>query len=151
MYAFLAAQDKLASDAVNTCVLNSDCPKYEACFNRMCISPCNENTCASNAQCTVYNHLPMCTCPNEMEGDPFDECRPNIKPTFICTVSSECPSDQACINKKCTVLCPGTCGLNASKSKWTSSIFNKQIRESMISLIHANVFKFLFRLSCCKP
>ena len=36
---------------------------------------------------------------------------PNCRPE--CVVNSDCPSDKACINRKCQDPCPGLCGVNA--------------------------------------
>lgn len=48
----------------------------------------------------------VCTCENGYIGTP-PSCRPE------CIVSSECPQNKACVNKKCIDPCPNTCGLNA--------------------------------------
>lgn len=55
------------------CVLNTDCPNDKACSQNKCINPCI-NTCADNAICHVYNHIPMCSCPQRMTGSAFIEC-----------------------------------------------------------------------------
>lgn len=54
----------------------------------------------------MVNGLPVCTCENGYIGTP-PSCRPE------CIVSSECPQNKACVNKKCIDPCPNTCGLNA--------------------------------------
>ena len=56
------------------CVVNSDCPSAKACQRNKCIDPC-PGTCGINAQCTVRNHLAMCSCIPGYEGDPFVSCR----------------------------------------------------------------------------
>lgn len=56
------------------CVLNSDCPRDKACLNSKCKDPC-PGTCGSNAVCEVLNHIPMCRCPDGMNGNAFIECR----------------------------------------------------------------------------
>lgn len=137
------------------CVLNSDCPSDKACLRSKCVNPCEGGTCAPNALCTVYNHIPMCSCPSGMEGNPFIQCRPVVQPSQDeyhgcrpspcgsfgqcreingqavcsclpgysgtpptchpeCTVNSDCPSNQACSNQKCTDPCPGACGINTN-------------------------------------
>lgn len=40
----------------------------------------------------------------------YEGCRPE------CVLSSDCPSDKACIRNKCKDPCPGVCGLNAECS-----------------------------------
>lgn len=55
------------------CIVNSDCPSHKACTRNKCIDPCL-GTCATNADCQVVNHLPMCTCRQGYTGDPFKHC-----------------------------------------------------------------------------
>lgn len=63
------------------CVLNSECPASLACVKQHCRNPC-EGVCGSRAECSVVNHIPVCTCVNGYEGDPFTGCRrKEIKPT----------------------------------------------------------------------
>jgi hypothetical protein len=37
------------------------------------MDPC-PGTCGQNALCDVYNHIPMCRCPQGMNGNAFIEC-----------------------------------------------------------------------------
>lgn len=67
--------------------------------------PCSPSPCGPNSQCRVINTQPVCTCLPEYIGSP-PGCRPE------CTVSSECPTNRACVNRKCSDPCPGTCGFN---------------------------------------
>lgn len=55
------------------CTVNSDCPSNLACIRSKCQNPC-PGTCGSNADCTVINHLPSCTCLPGFTGDPFVNC-----------------------------------------------------------------------------
>ena len=48
------------------CVYSSDCSRNLACIKQKCIDPC-----ASNALCTVNNHIAVCSCPVHMTGNPF--------------------------------------------------------------------------------
>lgn len=57
------------------CVINDECPRNKACINYKCKDPC-PGTCGQNAICDVYNHIPMCRCPEGMSGNAFVECRP---------------------------------------------------------------------------
>lgn len=57
------------------CILNSDCPRNRACIRNKCKDPC-PGTCGQDAICTVLNHIPICSCPTGMAGNPFVECRP---------------------------------------------------------------------------
>lgn len=55
------------------CVLNNDCPRNKACIKNKCKDPC-PGTCGTNAICEVYNHIPMCRCPDGMYGNAFINC-----------------------------------------------------------------------------
>lgn len=56
------------------CILNTDCPINKACIYNKCKDPCH-GTCGINAICNVYNHIPMCTCPQNMNGNAFIQCQ----------------------------------------------------------------------------
>lgn len=68
--------------------------------------PCVPSPCGPNAECRNANGVPSCSCLATYIGQP-----PNCRPE--CTINSECPSQQACINQKCRDPCPGACGFNA--------------------------------------
>lgn len=68
--------------------------------------PCQPSPCGPNSQCRVINEQAVCSCLPEFTGSP-PGCRPE------CVVSSECPTEKACVNQKCVDPCPSTCGLNA--------------------------------------
>lgn len=55
------------------CVTNTDCALDRACIRNKCMDPC-PGTCGQNALCSVYNHVPMCTCPAGMAGNAFVQC-----------------------------------------------------------------------------
>lgn len=55
------------------CVTNMDCPIDKVCSANKCVNPC-PGTCASTAQCNVYSHIPICTCPEGTTGNAFVEC-----------------------------------------------------------------------------
>lgn len=55
------------------CVSNSECASQLACINRKCQDPC-PGSCASNAECRVVSHTPMCACLSGYTGDPFTQC-----------------------------------------------------------------------------
>ncbi|KAG5895967.1 hypothetical protein JTB14_027967 [Gonioctena quinquepunctata] len=88
------------------CVLNSDCRKDLACINNKCKDPC-PGTCGQNAQCTVFNHIPSCTCIENYRGNAFVSCSPIPAeiPKNPCNPSPCGPNSQ--------YPCPGTCGFNA--------------------------------------
>lgn len=50
-----------------------DCSTDKVCSNNKCVNPC-PGTCATTAQCNVYNHIPICTCPEGTTGNAFVEC-----------------------------------------------------------------------------
>lgn len=67
---------------------------------------CTPSPCGPNAQCQIVGAQIACSClPNHIGAPP--NCRPE------CVLSSECPSQLACINQKCRDPCPGSCGANA--------------------------------------
>lgn len=55
------------------CVMNTDCVHDRACIRNKCADPC-PGTCGRNALCSVYNHIPICTCPARMAGNAFVQC-----------------------------------------------------------------------------
>lgn len=69
-------------------------------------NPCVPSPCGPNSECRDINGSPSCTCLPTYLGSP-----PNCRPE--CTINSECPSHQACINQKCADPCPGSCGFEA--------------------------------------
>lgn len=71
------------------------------------INPCVPSPCGSNAICKERNGAGACTCLEDYIGNPYEDCRPE------CTLSSDCPSDKACMRNKCQNPCPGTCGAHA--------------------------------------
>ena len=69
--------------------------------------PCDPNPCGPNSSPPRnYGGQCQCSCLPEMIGSP-----PNCRPE--CVINSDCPSDKACINRKCQDPCPGLCGINA--------------------------------------
>lgn len=60
------------------CVVSSECAQHLACINQKCADPCAE-TCGFNAKCQVNNHNPICSCPANYIGDPFEQCLPKRK------------------------------------------------------------------------
>lgn len=55
------------------CVLSTDCPIDKACLRSKCVNPCRD-MCGLNAECNVYNHVAICSCPSGMTGDAFTQC-----------------------------------------------------------------------------
>lgn len=56
------------------CTINSECPNNKACLRQKCEHPCTPGTCGSNAECSVINHLPICTCRAGYSGNPLQAC-----------------------------------------------------------------------------
>ena len=79
------------------CVVNSDCPKNRACLNLKCSDPCR-GSCGLSALCTVVNHSPICSCPQQYTGDPFIQCTPMRKNTKIMKSLSTSFSNQIFVN-----------------------------------------------------
>lgn len=70
------------------------------------VNPCQPSPCGPYAICQVANDQSSCSCEPGYIGSP-PSCRPE------CISNSECPTQQACINKKCRDPCVGSCGDNA--------------------------------------
>lgn len=86
------------------CRSNNDCPSDRSCINAQCIDPClYDNPCSPRAECSVHNHLALCRCPVEMNGNPYVECRPEPQPE--CRIDADCPPTLACLDSKCQNPC----------------------------------------------
>lgn len=57
--------------------MNSDCSSNRACINQKCVDPC-PGTCGINAECSVVNHSPLCSCHPGYVGNPISGCSPHI-------------------------------------------------------------------------
>lgn len=53
--------------------MNNECPMHKACINTRCQDPC-PGVCGNNAQCSVMNHSPTCSCIQGFRGNPFETC-----------------------------------------------------------------------------
>ena len=70
--------------------------------------PCDPNPCGPNSNPPrQIGDRCQCSCLPEMIGSP-----PNCRPE--CLVNADCPTDRACISRKCQDPCPGLCGINAN-------------------------------------
>lgn len=120
------------------CSVNSDCSRNLACIREKCVDPC-PGVCGYNAQCLVVNHNPICSCMNEFVGDPFTECKPQVRDPIDpcnpspcekngicrvhngvalctypeCVINSDCSLDRACYNQRCRDPCIDACGVGA--------------------------------------
>ena len=88
------------------CKSDSECPLTQACIDRECQNPCPFERCGVNAECSVRNHRPKCTCLPAHIGNPYDRCR---KPE--CLVDPDCSTTLTCRNEKCVDPCD--CARNA--------------------------------------
>lgn len=57
------------------CTINDECSSSKACLRNKCVDPC-PGSCGLGAICEVHNHIVICTCPQDMTGNPFVFCRP---------------------------------------------------------------------------
>lgn len=53
------------------CARDSDCPSDKSCVNAICKNPC---ACGPNADCSVVNHKPICSCVLGYDGNPDVVC-----------------------------------------------------------------------------
>ncbi|XP_069969547.1 neurogenic locus notch homolog protein 4-like [Penaeus vannamei] len=59
------------------CQGHNECPNHQACYAYQCQNPCyynGESVCGRNADCTVKNHQPVCSCPQGYDGNPLSDC-----------------------------------------------------------------------------
>ena len=61
------------------CITDGDCPSKEGCYDGVCKNPClEERPCAQNADCIVYDDLPMrtmvCICREGYTGKGDQRC-----------------------------------------------------------------------------
>ncbi|KAF7389943.1 hypothetical protein HZH68_011800 [Vespula germanica] len=92
---------------ITECSSNSDCAGNTACFNGVCINPCN---CGPNAKCIVANHYPSCVCPHGYSGNPQLGCF-----KLDCESDNECNDAATCYNGQCINPCilDNKCAINA--------------------------------------
>lgn len=69
------------------CLVSAECSQHLACINQKCVDPC-DGTCGINAKCQVVNHNPICSCPADYMGDPFEQCVPRRKLIFKSKIKS---------------------------------------------------------------
>lgn len=64
------------------CTISAECNAHHACINNKCLDPC-PGACGNNAQCSVLNHLPICSCLQSHTGDPFTSCHLQPQGMFV--------------------------------------------------------------------
>lgn len=70
--------------------------------------PCTPNPCGQNALCLPVGQYSECSCPPDMFGNPYVECR------VQCVVDSDCARNKACERNKCVDPCKGICDVQAT-------------------------------------
>lgn len=77
------------------CRSDGDCPRNKPyCNYGACKNPC-DGVCGVGANCELKNNLtPVCSCPRDMTGDPFVQCRPF-------TAEDACKSNPCGVNAEC--------------------------------------------------
>lgn len=89
------------------CGFNYDCPKDEACIERLCQDPCKANSCPEGSVCSVTDHRPVCLCPVGYTGTPETACIRSV-----CARDDECPAGRVCQGGACQDPC-SECGRGA--------------------------------------
>jgi len=92
------------------CTKHEDCNSNQACIELQCRDPC-VGACGLNALCNIESHKPICSCPKDMTGHPFDECRPFTDADFCadspCGVGAVCnPGVDRAGVKRAVCTCP---------------------------------------------
>lgn len=78
----------------NQCGRNTDCATNLACRNGSCYNPCPEIKCGINAECNIFNHRVVCSCPYGYLGDPTDINLGCFK--VECLSDNDCAFDRYC-------------------------------------------------------
>lgn len=58
------------------CTINAECPANMVCMRQKCRDPC-PGLCGIMAECSVVDHVPICSCLPDYTGDPFVQCSIN--------------------------------------------------------------------------
>uniref|UniRef100_A0AAR5QG30 EGF-like domain-containing protein n=2 Tax=Dendroctonus ponderosae TaxID=77166 RepID=A0AAR5QG30_DENPD len=85
------------------CVLSSDCQPNKACIRNKCADPC-PGTCGENAECSVINHVPACSCRAGSTGDAFRLCSPLPVEASTEEPSNPCAPSPCGPNSQCRVV-----------------------------------------------
>lgn len=99
------------------CQVDADCPSKKACISEHCVNPCHMlNPCDQTKLCDVINSVPVrtmiCICPEGYIKTDEGTCKMiEIPIPPGCQANSDCPVEEACINRLCRKPCD--CGPNA--------------------------------------
>ena len=99
------------------CQVDADCPSKRACMDQHCINPCYRlDPCDETSLCDVTDTVPVrtiiCICVEGYVRNDDGSCKMieiSIPPG--CRDDSDCPVEEACINRMCRIPCD--CGPNA--------------------------------------
>uniref|UniRef100_T1H2N8 EGF-like domain-containing protein n=1 Tax=Megaselia scalaris TaxID=36166 RepID=T1H2N8_MEGSC len=127
------------------CIVNSDCPRNNICYNEKCVDPC-PGSCGVNSICNVWNHEVSCECSDHMTGNPYISCHKMelpIQEQDICT-DKVCGLNAVCRNGECICvqdyfgnpysLCKPICILNSDCPDNLSCLNRKCINPCTISV-----------------
>ncbi|XP_018012722.1 neurogenic locus notch homolog protein 3 [Hyalella azteca] len=67
------------------CETDRECRSNEACYEYKCQSTCHvagRPVCGRSADCTMRNHVPVCTCPTGFDGNPLISCSPHPRSRY---------------------------------------------------------------------
>lgn len=110
------------------CSDNNDCDARKSCIDYHCVDPCSlSNSCGQNADCSVENHVGVCSCRPGHTGNPLlgcvsiqycssdQQCQAGTICNAgvccaLCTSNRECIGDQLCLQG----VCQSTCHSNAT-------------------------------------
>lgn len=95
------------------CDTSEDCNDRLACVKYKCVDPC-VGICGNFALCHVERHVPTCTCPPGLTGDPFLQCReipiPPERTTENPCSPSPCGPNSNCRNNAGQAVCSCAAG-----------------------------------------
>lgn len=98
------------------CYTNADCPHYEMCDGKKCVSACDNRPCAPNTMCSTNKHKRICSCLPHSKGDPYNHGCDQLYSGPYCDNDAECADHQICVEKICVNACDhqSLCGTNTS-------------------------------------
>lgn len=95
--------DALAECVPIECSDNNDCSSDKICIDSKCTNPCSfVNACGANADCTVNNHVGICSCKAGYTGDAQLGC----VTLQYCATDNQCPSGTKCVYGVCNCKFP---------------------------------------------
>lgn len=96
------------------CDSSDDCPSINVCISKSCVDPC-PGICGLKANCIAEDHIPICSCPDGYNGDPFIACiscnyEIRIWSIFIEIIPFNCLATEAESESKSNPCKPSPCG-----------------------------------------